>query len=68
MFFVNACQSHQKGGFVVLVSGVDKNNKVDGEAQLSKILPILLTEMGASKAAKLAAKIIYECRLECFIT
>jgi 16S rRNA (cytidine1402-2'-O)-methyltransferase len=43
--YLSADQSHQKGEFVVLVSGVDKNNKVDGEAQLSKILPILLTEM-----------------------
>lgn len=49
--------SHQKGEFVILISGVDKNDIVEGEAQLDKILPILLTEMGASKVAKLAAKI-----------
>ncbi len=49
--------SHQKGEFVILISAVDKDNKVIGEEQLDKILPILLTEMGASKAAKLAAKI-----------
>lgn len=51
-------ESHQKGEFVILISGIDKNNKVDSEVQLGKILPILLTEMGASKASKLAAKII----------
>ncbi|WXU00496.1 MAG: Ribosomal RNA small subunit methyltransferase I [Catillopecten margaritatus gill symbiont] len=50
-------EAHQKGEFVILISGIDKNNIVEGEAQLDKILPILLTEMGASKAAKLAAKI-----------
>jgi hypothetical protein len=32
--YLSADQSHQKGEFVILVSGVDKNNKVDGEAQL----------------------------------
>ncbi len=51
-------ENHQKGEFVILISGFGKNNKVDTEVQLDKILPILLTEMGASKAAKLAAKII----------
>jgi 16S rRNA (cytidine1402-2'-O)-methyltransferase len=49
--------THQKGEFVVLISSIDKDNKVKGEEQLDKILPILLVEMGASKAAKLAAKI-----------
>ncbi|BAS67115.1 16S rRNA (cytidine(1402)-2'-O)-methyltransferase [Bathymodiolus septemdierum thioautotrophic gill symbiont] len=47
---------HQKGEFVILISGINKDDSVEGEAQLDKILPILLTEMGASKAAKLAAK------------
>ena len=42
---------------MILISAIDKNDKVLGEEQLDKILPILLTEMGASKAAKLAAKI-----------
>ncbi len=64
--YLSADQSHQKGEFVILVSGVDKNNKVDGEAQLSKILPILLTEMGASKAAKLAAKITGIDKKHCY--
>ncbi|CAB5494792.1 16S rRNA (cytidine(1402)-2'-O)-methyltransferase (EC 2.1.1.198) [uncultured Gammaproteobacteria bacterium] len=59
-------ENHQKGEFVILISGVDKNNKVDGEAQLGKILPILLTEMGASKAAKLAAKITGIDKKHCY--
>ncbi|MDC0904566.1 16S rRNA (cytidine(1402)-2'-O)-methyltransferase, partial [Candidatus Thioglobus sp.] len=37
-------QAHQKGEFVVLISSIDKNNKVIGEEQLDKILPILLME------------------------
>ncbi len=55
--YLTADANHQKGEFVILVSGIDKNEKVEGEAQLDKIFPILLSEMGASKAAKLAAKI-----------
>lgn len=50
-------EAHQKGEFVILITGIEKNNNVEGEKQLNKILPILLTEMSASKAAKLAAKI-----------
>lgn len=50
-------EAHQKGEFVILISGIDKNNFAKSEAQLDKILPILLTEMGTSKAAKIAAKI-----------
>ncbi len=49
--------AHQKGEFVILISAIDKENKVAGEEQLDTILPILMAEMGASKAAKLAAKI-----------
>lgn len=55
--YLTADEAHQKGEFVILISGIDKNDAVEGEAQLGKILPILLAEMGASKAAKLAAKI-----------
>ena len=50
-------EAHQKGEFVVLISAIDKDSKVLGEQQLDKILPILLLEMGASKAAKIASKI-----------
>ena len=49
--------THQKGEFVILISSAGKIDLVDSENQLRKILPILCSEMGASKAAKLAAKI-----------
>ena len=49
--------AHQKGEFVILVSPNDKIDLVDIENQLDNLLPILCGEMGASKAAKLAAKI-----------
>lgn len=55
--YLQADDVHQKGEFVVVISSIDKANKVAGEEQLDKVLPILLTEMGTSKAAKLAAKI-----------
>ncbi len=55
--YLTADACHQKGEFVILISGIDKNDKVAGETQLDKILPILLMEMSASKAAKIAAKI-----------
>ncbi len=59
-------ETHQKGEFVILISAVDKDNKVEGEEQLDKILPILLAEMGASKAAKLAAKITGIDKKHCY--
>lgn len=59
-------ETHQKGEFVILVSGIDKSDTVEGEVQLDKILPILLTEMGASKAAKLAAKITSIDKKHCY--
>jgi 16S rRNA (cytidine1402-2'-O)-methyltransferase len=55
--FLQADTAHQKGEFVVIISSISKDNKIVGEEQLDKILPILLAEMGAAKAAKLAAKI-----------
>ncbi len=55
--YLNTDAAHQKGEFVILISAIDKDNKIAGEEQLDKVLPILLDEMGASKAAKLAAKI-----------
>ncbi|ALE52517.1 methyltransferase [Candidatus Thioglobus autotrophicus] len=64
--YLEADQAHQKGEFVVLISSIDKNNKVIGEEQLDKILPILLMEMGASKAAKLAAKITGIDKKHCY--
>ena len=59
-------QTHQKGEFVVIISSVDKHNLVEGEAQLGKILPILLVEMSTSKAAKLAAKITGIDKKHCY--
>jgi len=64
--YLQADDAHQKGEFVILISGIDKNNKVIGEAQLDKILPILLSEMGTSKAAKLAAKITGIDKKHCY--
>ena len=64
--YLEADQAHQKGEFVVLISSIDKDNKVIGEEQLDKILPILLMEMGASKAAKLAAKITGIDKKHCY--
>lgn len=54
--YLQADEAHQKGEFVIIIAAMDKRNRVD-ERQLDKILPILLSEMGAAKAAKLAAKI-----------
>lgn len=69
--YLQADDTHQKGEFVILISAVDKDNKASGEEMLDKILPILLTEMGAAKAAKLAAKITgidkkycYQCAID----
>lgn len=64
--YLQADDTHQKGEFVILISGIDKNNKIIGEAQLDKILPILLSEMGTSKAAKLAAKITNIDKKTCY--
>ena len=58
--------SHQKGEFVILVSPADKIDTIESERQLDKILPILCAEMGASKAAKLAAKITGIDKKHCY--
>ena len=55
--YLNIDQSNQKGEFVILISANDKIDIVEAETQLDSLLPILCAEMGASKAAKLAAKI-----------
>jgi 16S rRNA (cytidine1402-2'-O)-methyltransferase len=55
--YVNADSSHQKGEFVLLISSSGKKGKIEFDQQLDKLLPVLCNEMGASKAAKLAAKI-----------
>ena len=55
--YLQADEAHQKGEFVLLVAGVDKDDQTQGRDLLEQLLPLLLEEMGASKAAKLAAKI-----------
>ncbi len=64
--YLQADDTHQKGEFVILISGVDKQDRIEGEAQLDKILPILLAEMSASKAAKIAAKITNIDKKTCY--
>ena len=55
--YLNADENNQKGEFVILISANDKIDVVDAESRLDSLLPMLCAEMGASKAAKLAAKI-----------
>jgi 16S rRNA (cytidine1402-2'-O)-methyltransferase len=64
--FLDTDSSHQKGEFVILVSPADKIDLIESERQLDKILPILCSEMGASKAAKLAAKITGIDKKHCY--
>ena len=59
-------QSHQKGEFVILISATDKIDVAEAETQLDSLLPILCAEMGASKAAKLAAKITGIEKKQCY--
>ena len=64
--YLKADPNHQRGEFVILVSSADKINLIESERQLDKILPILCSEMGASKAAKLAAKITGIDKKHCY--
>ncbi|MDB4598231.1 16S rRNA (cytidine(1402)-2'-O)-methyltransferase [Candidatus Pseudothioglobus singularis] len=64
--YLDADINHQKGEFVILVSSADKIDLIESERQLDKILPILCSEMGASKAAKLAAKITGIDKKHCY--
>ena len=64
--YLDADIGHQKGEFVILVSPADKIDLIESERQLDKILPILCSEMGASKAAKLAAKITGIDKKHCY--
>jgi 16S rRNA (cytidine1402-2'-O)-methyltransferase len=64
--YLDADISHQKGEFVILVSSAGKIDLIESERQLDKILPILCSEMGASKAAKLAAKITGIDKKHCY--
>ena len=55
--YLQESPDHQKGEFVVLIGGLN-NTEIDEKlVLLNEIIPHLLKEMSASKAAKLAAKI-----------
>ena len=58
--------SHQKGEFVIIISPANKVDLDEAQVQLEKILPILCAEMGASQAAKLAAKITGIDKKQCY--
>ena len=64
--YLSTDQSHQKGEFVILISATDKIDLAEAEIQLDSLLPILCAEMGASKAAKLAAKITGIDKKKCY--
>jgi len=55
--YLVADDNNQRGEFVILLSANDKIDIAETETRLDSLLPILCAEMGASKAAKLAAKI-----------
>jgi 16S rRNA (cytidine1402-2'-O)-methyltransferase len=55
--YITSDLSHQKGEFVLLISSSGKKKQLELDQQLDNLLPVLCSEMGASKAAKLAAKI-----------
>ena len=55
--YLSADENNQKGEFVILISANDKIDIAEAETELESLLPILCAEMGASKAAKIAAKI-----------
>ena len=59
-------QNHQKGEFVILISATNKIDLAEAEIQLDSLLPILCAEMGASKAAKIAAKITGIAKKKCY--
>ena len=64
--YLNSDSSHQKGEFVIIISPVNKVDLDEAQVQLEKILPILCAEMGASQAAKLAAKITGIDKKHCY--
>ena len=64
--YLTSDSSHQKGEFVIIISPVNKVDLDEAQVQLKKILPILCAEMGASQAAKLAAKITGIDKKHCY--
>ena len=55
--YLEESSDHQKGEFVVLMGGLNYKEIDEKLVLLNEIIPHLLKEMSASKAAKLAAKI-----------
>ena len=64
--YLTADQNRQKGEFVILISATDKMVIAEAEKQLDSLWPILCAEMGASKAAKIAAKITGIDKKQCY--
>jgi 16S rRNA (cytidine1402-2'-O)-methyltransferase len=64
--YLTADENNQKGEFVILIAANDKIDIVEAETRLDSLLPILCAEMGASKAAKLAAKITGIDKKQCY--
>ena len=64
--YLTSNKSYQKGEFVLLISATDKIDIAEAETQLDSLLPILCAEMGASKAAKIAAKITGIDKKQCY--
>ena len=64
--YLTSDSSHQKGEFVIIISPANKLDLDEAQVQLEKILPILCAEMGASQAAKLAAKITGIDKKHCY--
>jgi len=57
IYYLEESSDHQKGEFVVLIEGLNYKDIDEKIVLLNEIIPHLLKEMSASKAAKLAAKI-----------
>ena len=64
--YLTSDSSNQKGEFVIIISPANKLDLDEAQVQLEKILPILCAEMGASQAAKLAAKITGIDKKHCY--
>ncbi len=57
ILWLNGDDNLQQGEFVIIISGYKKQQYSELYQQLDKILPILLTELNATKSAKIVAKI-----------
>ena len=64
--YLTTDQNNQRGEFVILISENDKIDIAESESKLDSLLPILCAEMGASKAAKIAAKITGIDKKQCY--